>query len=70
MHPVLLRHVRGCGQSFVAEPWQPGDIVEANDAVVRLARSEGEFPWHHDDEGELFLCWDGSFRVECRPVVP
>lgn len=52
-------------------PWQPAPLAQANDAVLKVALLHGEeFPWHHHDEDELFLCWEGSFTIEIEGRDP
>jgi mannose-6-phosphate isomerase-like protein (cupin superfamily) len=63
---VSLDHVA----ASLDEPFRPVDVTAVNDAVLRMARIRGEFPWHHHDEDELFLCWSGTFRIEIEYRSP
>jgi quercetin dioxygenase-like cupin family protein len=48
----------------VAQLWSPRVIAQVNDQYVKVARVEGEFPWHaHELEDELFLVLKGALTI-------
>jgi mannose-6-phosphate isomerase-like protein (cupin superfamily) len=45
-------------------------VAELNGQLVKLAKFQGAFVWHHHaDEDELFLVHRGRFRMEFRDRV-
>ncbi len=56
-------------QAF-SDHWRPKIAAQLNGQDVRLAKTKGVFPWHsHADAEEMFLCFQGCFRVEFRDRV-
>lgn len=53
--------------ALFSEHWSPKVVGELNGQHVKLVKFQGEFVWHHhDDEDEMFLVFDGRFRMEFR----
>ncbi len=53
--------------SLFHEQWSPKIVGEVNDCLVKLAKIEGEFVWHHhENEDELFLVVKGRLLMKFR----
>lgn len=52
--------------ALISEHWRPKVAATFNGQEVRLVKISGVFPWHHHDEDELFLVWQGKMRIEFR----
>ena len=49
------------------ETWVPKIVAELNGQLVKVAKFEGEYPWHqHADEDELFLVLRGQIEIRLR----
>jgi len=46
------------------ELWSPRIVGRVNDQFIKVARVQGEFPWHtHDQEDEMFLVLRGELTI-------
>jgi quercetin dioxygenase-like cupin family protein len=50
--------------SVLAELWSPRVVGQVNNQYIKVAKVQGEFPWHsHEDEDEMFLVLRGVLRI-------
>jgi mannose-6-phosphate isomerase-like protein (cupin superfamily) len=51
--------------ALFAEQWSPKLIGELNGQLVKIAKIEGEFVWHHHEaEDEFFLVVQGQMTIK------
>ncbi len=56
--------------TLINRHWEPKIVGELNDQVVKLAKLQGEFVWHHhEDEDELFLVVKGTLMIKLRDSI-
>ncbi len=64
---MLTKVNLGAKFSLFNEHWTPKIIGEVNDLHVKIAKIQGEFPWHHHEhEDELFYVVKGALRLKVR----
>lgn len=53
--------------SLFSDHWHPRVVGELNGQLVKLAKLQGEFVWHHHErEDELFLVVKGRLTIRLR----
>jgi quercetin dioxygenase-like cupin family protein len=59
-HPVSLE--LAC--SALPDLWSPRVVGQVNDQYIKVARVQGEFPWHaHPQEDEMFFVLRGQLTI-------
>jgi mannose-6-phosphate isomerase-like protein (cupin superfamily) len=54
----------------ITEHWSPEVVAELNGQQIKVAKFQGEFPWHrHSHEDEMFLVVRGAIRIEMRDGI-
>lgn len=50
--------------SALEELWSPRVVGQVNNQYIKVAKIQGEFPWHsHEREDEMFLVLRGVLRI-------
>ena len=63
-HPVSLELACSALRSSGVELWSPRIVGQVNDQYIKVARVQGEFPWHsHASEDEMFLVLRGELCI-------
>ena len=63
-HPISLELACSALQNSGVELWSPRVLAQVNDQYVKVARVQGEFPWHaHPHEDEMFLVLRGTLTI-------
>ncbi len=54
--------------STLTELWSPRVVGQVNNQYIKVAKVQGEFPWHtHEHEDEMFLVLRGELRIGRSP---
>ena len=58
--PTLSAESLASFRERLTVPWTPIEVARVNESVIRMALMDGEFPWHHHAEDEMFLGYEGE----------